>query len=211
MSETLTQADFSRRTGIAATTIWRATKKDLAPAVTEDGRIDPEHPVALAFAIKHSRLQTEYDAGARQRPGMASVFRGPDPDAEDVLAAMPENIREVAHWPLIDVIKTFGTADAMKDFLEAIKSIEVIIQKRLANAKEEGDLVSRELVMRGVIEPFNSVHTRLMTDGARVIARQCFAMAAAGKTEKEGEKYVSERISAFIRAAKARAEKAVGI
>lgn len=172
----------------------------------DDDRIDPDHPAALAYAVKHARRHEEYEAGAMQKPGMGSGGPSQPIDAEDVLQALPAQIRELAYMPLIELIQRFGTADAMRDYLEAVKVIEMIISKRLANAREEGDLVNRELVLRGVVEPFNSTHARLMTDGARVIARKLYAMALAGKTVKEGEVYASDRIGAFIKAAKAKAE-----
>jgi hypothetical protein len=116
---------------------------------------------------------------------------------------LPENIQEYGDWTLNQIVSRFGTDAAFLDQLKATKTIEDIAEKRLKNAAFEGSLVSRDLVKRGIIEPFESAHTRLLTDGAKSIARRCMAMAKADEEVREIEKYVADAVGSFIRPAKA--------
>ena len=88
-------------------------------------------------------------------------------------------------------------------------AIEDINEKRLKNAQTKGELVSRELVKLGVIDPIDAAHIKLLTDGAKTIARRVTAMHDAGRPLDDVEKFVKNQITSFIRPIKAKVARAL--
>lgn len=129
----------------------------------------------------------------------------PGPDVIDI----PNDIGAFIDMTLREVIQRFGTDAAFCDWLKATKEIEAIEEKRLKNAQTRGELVSRKLVKIGVIEPIDAAHIKLLTDGAKTIARRSTAMHGAGRTVEDIEKFVSEQMTSFIRPVKSRVAKAL--
>jgi hypothetical protein len=125
-----------------------------------------------------------------------------DPDQQ--LLQIPEDIRELANWSLRDLVTKFGTDVAFLDFLKATKELENIQEKRLKNAKTSGELVSRAQIKIGVIEPINTAHIKLLTDGAKTIAVRVKAMVEAERDLTEIEEFVTKQITSFIKPMKAR-------
>lgn len=123
---------------------------------------------------------------------------------EQNLLRIPEDIRVLAHdWTLVQLVDKFGTDVRFKDWLSATKSIEDINEKRLKNAATQNELVSRDLVKIGIIDPIDSAHLKLMTDGARTIARRVAAMHDAGRPMADLEALVVDQIASFIKPVKA--------
>jgi hypothetical protein len=110
---------------------------------------------------------------------------------------------------LRELITRFGTDVRFVDWLKATQSIEAINEKRLKNAQTKGELVSRHLVKIAIIEPIESAHIKLMTDGAKTIARRAAAMAQAGKPVAEIEAFAVDQISSFIKPVKAKVDRAL--
>lgn len=125
-------------------------------------------------------------------------------DADEMLMQIPEDIRELADWSLRDLVTKFGTDVAFLDFLKATKAIEDIYEKRVKNAKAAGELVDREQIKIGVIEPINTAHIKLLTDGSKTIAVRVKAMIEAGRDLGDVEEFITKQISSFIRPMKAR-------
>jgi hypothetical protein len=105
---------------------------------------------------------------------------------------------------LRDLVAQFGTDTRFLDWLRAYQTLEGIQEKRIKNAAATGDLVSRELVRRGIMEPVTETATKLLTDAARTISVRASAMAMAGQTVPEVEALVVEIIQSYIRPLKAR-------
>jgi len=122
---------------------------------------------------------------------------------------IPDDIREFLDMTLRDLVDKFGTDVRLLDWLKATKEIENINEKRLKNAKTQGELVSRELVKHGIISPIESAHIKLLTDGSKTIARRSSAMATAGRPLEDIEKFVIDQISSFIRPVKAKVRRAI--
>lgn len=122
----------------------------------------------------------------------------------DTLHEIPEDIREFADMSLREIIERFGTDVAFGDWLKATKAIEDINDKRIKNAKSRGDLVHRDLIKVGIIDPIDAAHTKLLTDGAKTISRRATAMHDAGRSLGEIEKFVANQITSFIRPMKAK-------
>lgn len=128
---------------------------------------------------------------------------------EDEIIEIPEDIQEFADMTLRDLVDKFGTDARFVDWLSATQKIEAINEKRLKNATTQGTLVSRDLVRVGVIEPIDAAHIKLLTDGAKTIARRSTAMHSAGRPLDDIEKFVAEQITSFIRPVKAKVARAL--
>lgn len=122
---------------------------------------------------------------------------------------VPDDIENFADMTLREIIQRFGSDYAFLDWLKATKAIEDINEKRLKNAQTRGELVSRDLMKRGVIEPIDSAHIKLLTDGSKTIARRTVAMSGAGQPLEEIEKFVADQITSFIRPIKAKVARAL--
>jgi hypothetical protein len=122
---------------------------------------------------------------------------------------VPEAIEAFADMSLRQIIKRFGTEQAFVDWLKAGKEIEAIEEKRLKNAEKKGQLVNRELVKRGIIEPIDSMHIKLLTDGAKTLSRRVTTMHDSGETVETIEKFIAEHITSFIRPVKSKVARAL--
>lgn len=128
---------------------------------------------------------------------------------EDEIIEIPEDIQEFADMTLRDLVDKFGTDARFVDWLSATQKIEAINEKRLKNATTQGTLVSRDLVRVGIIEPIDAAHIKLLTDGAKTIARRSTAMHSAGRPLDDIEKFVAEQITSFIRPVKSKVARAL--
>lgn len=125
---------------------------------------------------------------------------------QDEYAASTVSISSVLDLTLQDILNHFGTKTQFKDWIKMIRDIEGINEKRFKLSKERGVLIQRSLVRRGVIEPFDLCFKRLLGDGARTIAVRVVAMVNAGEPIEECERFVSGKLSDFIKNAKTTAE-----
>jgi len=122
---------------------------------------------------------------------------------------IPENIEPFVDMTLRELIKKFGTVFAFNEWLSAVKRIEDINEKRLKNANTEGDLVSRKLVERGIIDPIEAMHRKLLTDGAKTIAQRSKTLFEAGSELLEIEEFTRKHISTFIKTVKGKVRKSI--
>ena len=120
------------------------------------------------------------------------------------LHEIPDDILKFADMTLREIIQRFGTDTAFLDYLNAVKRIEDINEKRLKNAATRGDLINRKLIKVGVIDHFDQAFNQLLSDGAKTIARRVTAMYGAGRSVEDCEHLVADQISSFIRPAKAK-------
>ena len=125
-------------------------------------------------------------------------------DPEAMLLEIPEDITAFADMSLRELVTRFGTDIRFLDWLKSIKMIEDINEKRLKNAVAKGELVSRDLVKLGIIDPIESAHIKLLTDGAKTIARRATAMHSAERSLDDIEKFVKDQVTSFIRPIKAK-------
>lgn len=128
---------------------------------------------------------------------------------ENEIIEIPDDIQSFADMTLRELIEKFGTDTRFVDWLSATQKIESINEKRLKNAQTQGELVSRALVRVGIIEPINACHIKLLTDGAKTIARRVTAMHSANRSLEDIEKFVAEQITSFIRPVKAKVARAL--
>jgi len=115
---------------------------------------------------------------------------------------IPDDIRDFLGMTLRELVALFGTDVRFCDWLKATKDIEHINEKRLKNAKTQGELVARDLVKIGIIDPIEGAHVRLLSNGTKTIALRLSAMVKAGRDLPELEEFVVDQIASFIRPVK---------
>ena len=226
--ELITKAAFASLARVSGTAITKACKpgNGLAKATVGDGRkmrIDPNHPAAVAYLGDFTQKkppvtvsinggeEIPYDefleqAGGTPKPtgaGAAKESRKRVSVYNIDPADVPDNMQDFAELTIRQVVAKFGTDYRMVDYLRALKEIETIDANRVKNAKARGELVHKDLITKGVLEPIDSAHRKMLTDGAKTIARRAVAMIGAGRDSDELEKFIAEQLSSFIRPAKA--------
>lgn len=158
---------------------------------------DPGEPPPMP-AVKTPRTISGHTAKANSKKAEAL-----DDLAEGkALHKVPENIEAFADMTLRELIQRFGTDVAFCDWLKATKSIEDINEKRIKAAQLRGELISRELVKIGIIDPIDSAHKKLLTDVKKTVATRASAMVSAGKSQEEIEAFVADQITSILRPTK---------
>lgn len=131
------------------------------------------------------------------------------PDPNNNGYEIPEDIREYSHMTLSELIQRFGTDIQFVDWLKATKQIEDIMTARLKNAATKKELVSRKMIQIGVLDQIENCHNKLLTDGAKTIARRVIAMREGGRRIEDCEVFASKQISSFIKPMKEKIAKAL--
>jgi len=124
----------------------------------------------------------------------------PGADSEPI----PNNIMPYADMSIRDLVAKFGTDYRFVDWLNAVQKIEAIEEKRLRNAREKGELVSRDLVKVAVLENIDTLFKQLLTDGAKTIAQRAHTEVNAGHDVGEIEHMVNDLLASFIKPTKAK-------
>jgi hypothetical protein len=218
MTKIVSTKEFAELAGIAPGTVSNALNRPggkLSAAKMGRGRIDLDHPAADTYLEHVRRLQASYKAGRKKRGRGSPNHTGepaPPPvvtseKAAKIISSLPPDIRRLVDRPLRELVEQFGTSIEFVDFLKAVREIERIHTQRLKNAQAEGLVVGRDIVRRGVIEPFDLCCKRLLSDGARTIGARVAAMARAGEEDEACEQFVREKLADFIKGVKAAAEK----
>jgi len=223
---------FADLVGVTPAAVTKATRVGgILHAAMLGKKLDTTHPAALAYAEEHkSEITVSVDGGEpipleefNDQIGVPPVINPASTPRghvaknqakkmgqfEEGSFTVPEYIGELADMTLRDLIMKFGTDVRFVDWLKATKEIEMINEKRLKNAESEGTLVSRHLVKVGILEPIDSAHIKLLTDGAKTIARRSVALHESGKNLLEVEEFIVDQISSFIRPVKAKVARAL--
>lgn len=220
----ISKADFGRYAGVSPATVTRLAVGRLKDAVTGH-RVDLDHPCVIEYITEREEAQAKLPPPApgiedakppahvrgkvagketRKKESMDNLLTG-----GKTIQVVPDDIKEFGDMTLNELTAQFGTEAAFIDWLKATAQIESINEKRLKNAETRGELVSRELVRLGVIEPVEAAHLKLLTDGAKTIAKRVTAMNGAGRSLEEVEAFVVDQISSFIKPIKAKTRKAL--
>lgn len=216
-TKTLSRAAFARLAGVNPSTVTRAVRPGHPLEQSVQGkRIDVGHPSTLAWL--RERGVTEDDvvaalvsgstgkaasrAQAKKPKGWDAVNAAKKSGGGDTVVQVPDDIAEFLDWPLVELVNKFGTDSRFLDWLKATKEIENVNEKRLKNALTKGQLVHRDLVRRGILEPIDAAHRKLLTDGSKTIARRLASMRDAGAEVEELERFVADQVSSFIKPVK---------
>jgi len=206
--EIISRAEFARRANVSAAAVTKACTKRLIKAVVGK-RIDAAHPDAIKYLESQKPkvdivINGETFKPAESKRGWDAKNEQKKKDDQSQPIEVPENIEEFADMSLRDIIDKFGTDVRFLDWLKATKEIEIINEKRIKNAISKNELVSRELVKFGIIDPIDSTFTKLLTDGSKTIARRATAMQDSGRSLADIEDFVKDQIASFIRPMKAK-------
>ena len=208
IQELLTLSAFATRCGVSQPAISKAVRGPLL--LIKVGRfVDAAHPLAIAYQKKRVGAPTPVT-------GKKGRVRPPDPRkappgkmTEGSGVPIPEDIQSVADLTLRKLIHLHGTNTAFSSWLANLKTLEDISKTQLNNAKAEGLLVTRDLVKKGVLDPINAAHIKMMTDGAKTITRRVTAMYDGGTSLEEIESFVRDQIASFIKPVKAKVRRAL--
>ena len=218
--------------GVSAAAITKATRVGgILHAAMLGKKLDTTHPAAVAYMAEHADEVTVsvnggpavpleqfndeigippvIDPASKPRGHMAKNQSKKEGKYEEGSFTVPEYIGDLADMTLRDLIMKFGTDVRFVDWLKATKEIEMINEKRLKNAEAEGTLVSRHLVKVGILEPLDSAHIKLLTDGVKTIARRTVALHESGKDLAAIEEFIADQVSSFIRPVKAKVRRAL--
>jgi hypothetical protein len=148
-------------------------------------------------------------ASSPSAPAPAGSVRGPT-SAELCHVQVPADVEPFRHWTLEHLIDEFGTSRRFLDWLDALKRIEEVRAKRIANEEREGSLIPRDPVRTHIFGIIDSTFRRLLTDAPKTTARRLFALANSGATVEEAEIEVRQINSSLIKAIKATARRRLG-
>lgn len=224
----ITQAELAALAGVSRMAVSKACRpgKALHPAVVRK-KLDRMHPAVHAYintprpvrvpraaAEAKSRGDAAAAAAAAQgcghrAQGLARERVAPPPTDTNPLDLLPADIRALVDKPLRELVEIFGTDANFTDWVKAVHEVEKVHALRVKTGKASGELIGRDLVADHVIDPINTLHERLMTDGSKTMASELYAMGRADRTEREFEEYLIDYIGAFVRALKPKLVRAV--
>ena len=199
----MTKSEFARYCKCAPTSIANASKKSLIGAVVGK-RIDANHPDAVAYRDRSIERWEQRQENVEGQKETKRGWNAINEQKDDVDVDVPDDIAEILDWTVYEVFKKFGSKTRFNDWLRAVKMIAEIDEKWIRSAEKKGTLVSRKLILEHVLAPVNSVHVKLMTDGAKTITRRVVTMHDAGRSKVEIEEFVASQIGSFIKPLKAK-------
>jgi hypothetical protein len=212
MSRLESKAELARLAGVSKQAVTKACRKKLAAACRAD-RIDLDHPAVRKFISGGSRQRAVSDrarTAATERRDPAPAVPTPQPKPVKKSPARPTASRlkegEIGSTADLDAYAAllkpltdrFGTVRNFRDWLLALKDIEVVRQKRLSNEETEGRLISRDLVKTHVLGTFEAAFRRLLNDVPKTGARRIYSAAKAGDAVEEGERILLEVMSSHL-------------
>jgi len=204
----ISRADLARRRSVsrAAVTLFLQGK---GAAACHGDRVDANHPLVRAWLARSDRSPTPAPKAPKSTPA------APTPKARAARKAPPAP-PEVRPVPLVEeapaptaeldayadllrpLVERFGTDRRFRDWLQSLKDIEAIVEKRLANEERQGRLVSRDLVKTHVLGLIDAGNRRLIDDAPKTIARRLLAASKAGESVEASEESVREVIESHL-------------
>ena len=113
------------------------------------------------------------------------------------------------HEPSSSVAEDDGINGMSKQYWDTRRAAADARYKELKNATEEGRLVAREVMIRGVWNPLETFLVRILTDGAKTVAATIYPLVLAGATKEETEISVRKELESFVKPLKDTIKRAV--
>ena len=123
-------------------------------------------------------------------------------------AGSTEDLEELAQ-ALRPLVRRFGTETAFAKWLDQLKKIEDIREKRLKNDETVRTLVQRDAVKQFGFAYIDAAQKLILRDAARTIAMRLYAMAKVGEPMEEAERTARELLGSNLRPMRAAFEKAL--
>lgn len=212
----LTHAAFAKVAGVSKQAVSKAVLEGRLKEAKVNDRIDMTHPDAVAYlnrprpAKKRRKADppaTLPAADAKNTDGTPTSTSNGGPKVADLVTDTGLDISRYADMTLRELVDRFGSVRALKDWLEALKKIEDIREKRLNNEEVQRALISRELVKTHVFGFLEAGNRRLLGDTPKTIARRLYGLARSDQPIEEGEKLVREIIGSQLNPQKERVSK----
>jgi len=209
----VSKSAFAREAGVTRQAVGKACLEGLLKDAMVKDRIDTGHPNAQKY-LKGRRARRKADrkpkkavaTSATADPGETSNG-GPKQELEPFQSEDGIDISRYADMTLRELEGRFGSVRALKDWLEALKKIEDIREKRLNNEESQKQLIGRELVKTHVFGFLEATNRRLLGDASKTIARRLYSLARADEPVEKGEALVRKLIESQLGPAKERAAK----
>ena len=207
----LSRLQFANQVGVSKQAVNKAMREGKLKEAVLGDRVDASHPDAIAYA-KRPRTRRKSD----KKPVKASTVDDSTDGAPTNGAGSSDyglvtdsglDISRYADFTLRELVDRFGSVRALKDWLEALKKIEDIREKRLNNEEVQRALISRELVKTHVFGFLDAGNRRLLGDASKTIARRLYALARSDAPIEEGEKLVREIMGSQLHPQKERVAK----
>lgn len=201
MGKKISQRAFANQLGVSPGTICAMCRPGRPLASAWDGKkLDSAHPEVLKYVEGRTQvlLAPPLPARSAQLPAPARTAKQ---SAE--LPEAPEDIRDLMDRTLREILESYATDERFFGWLRATKEIENVHKLRLFNAAKESELVSREIVEKGILSPVDSAHVRLLQDGCVAMATRAIVKVAAGDDAAELSDFFRAQITSFIKPLKA--------
>ena len=210
----LSKAAFAKTLGLSSSGVGKALREGALRKASVSGRVDANHPDAVAYAEKHRKKAERRKADLKSENGPSTTSSTDPAQTSNGDGALRElisdaglDISRYADMTLRELVENFGSVRALKDWLEALKKIEDIREKRLNNEEVQKQLISRELVKTHVFGFLEAGNRRLLGDTPKTIARRLFGLARSDAPIEEAEKLVREIIGSQLDPQKKRVAK----
>jgi hypothetical protein len=212
----ISRADLARLGKVSRPYVTNALKGPLAAARVGD-RVDLNAPVVQLWLTSRKAKAGRSDGAPTKPPRKAkkppvAPAPAPTPQAKPKAAAAPDptpdppalpdseeppSIEEVDAFRSVlgPLAARFATRREFKDWLAGLEGLERYRKQRLDNDERAGRVILRELLQPYFFGPLDSGLKRLLSDGARAIATDIYALAKAGAPIEDAERAAADVIS----------------
>jgi hypothetical protein len=164
----------------------------------------------LARMVGVSRQAISWQIKAGKLPVTKGKINTDNPAVAEYIASKSEP-KTVAYKPdaSFSVSDDDGINGMSKHYWDTRRAAADARYKELKNATEEGRLVAREVMIRGVWNPLETFLVRILTDGAKTVAATIHPLVLAGATKEETEISVRKELESFVKPLKDTIKRAV--
>lgn len=220
-------SDFAAKIGVNRSTISQALLGPLKPAKVRRGLIDLDHPCVAEYERATKTRLEQYAAGMQRRgvksrsakqddsgtttsapPVEQTRAKLDDEQVEMLLNDLSEDIRKISHLPLVEIIRRYGTASSLKEYVTSVKYMAQTHKIQLENRQSEGELVDRVL-LTALLGVLDGAYIDMLKDGSKNIARRSAQKTLAGDTPEEVEIFVRDTISRYLQIANGKIKLAI--
>lgn len=139
-------------------------------------------------------------SACREGGPLEGAVHGSRVDAAD--PAVATWLAEPQRGPDSTAVAAPSSHQAAMQALARQKRSEEVAKLSLANAKERGQLISRQLVETHIFGSLEFLHKRLLGDAAKSIAARCCSLVRSGAPLEEVQRMVRDEISKQLRLSK---------
>ncbi len=211
----VSRSQLARMAGVSAAAVTMACNKTLQGAVF-GRKVDIEHPdvvewlkVDRSAGNKAPRKKKDVVPVEKKRGQAAFQQKKRDQSLQNISDMSGMDVDMFGNMTINQILSQFGTETAFGEWVKMTKVLEEIREKRIKNAKTQGELISREYVRTHMFGLIEIVNTRLLNDAPVSLAARVSQLVRAGEDDKSVEDFIRSEISTHIGALKSRMTTAV--